>query len=87
MIQKIFCVHDSKAGTFLLPFYAINVEVAQRHFARGVADPNLDIAHYPEDFSLWEIGSYDTNTAKLESLFPPVNHGPGTLYLAKERLQ
>lgn len=85
MIQKIFAVFDSKARSYLLPFYAVHTEVAQRHFARGVADPTLDIGQFPEDFSLWEIGAYDTNTAVIEPLTTPINHGLGTLY--KERPQ
>lgn len=81
MIQKMFAVFDSKARTFLLPFYAPNTEVAQRHFARGAADPNLDIGRFPEDFALWEIGAFDTETGMLRPLGQPVNHGLASLYL------
>lgn len=85
MILKIFAVFDSKAASFLLPFYASNVPVGQRHFARGVADPSMDIGQFPEDFSLWEIGTFDTNTAVIVPLQPSINHGLGTLYIGKEQ--
>lgn len=80
MNLHIFAVFDSKARTYLLPFYSPNLQVAQRHFARGVADPSLDIGQYPEDFSLWELGTFDTNTAVIVPLQQPINHGLGTLY-------
>lgn len=80
----MFTIFDSKARVYMLPFYCPNVEVAQRHFARGVADPQQNIAHFPEDFSLWEIGVFDDQTAVLTPLVPIINHGPGTLYKMKE---
>lgn len=84
MVLKIFAVYDSKAASYLLPFYASNLPVGQRHFARGVADPTMDIGQFPEDFSLWELGTFDTNTAVIVPLPQPVNHGLGTLYLQGE---
>lgn len=80
MILKIFAVFDSKAASYLLPFYASNLPVGQRHFARGVADRSMDIGQFPEDFSLWELGTFDTNTAVIVPLPQPINHGLGILY-------
>lgn len=75
MILKIFTIYDSKANSFLQPFYCPNQSVAIRHFAHAANDPSTDIGRYPEDFNLHEIGTFDTDSGDLAITTPAISHG------------
>lgn len=71
MIVKMFAVFDSKAEVFGVPFGNSSVGAVLRQFADSVNDrsnPNNLWAKHPGDFQLYEIGAYDDETARFESL-------------------
>lgn len=65
MIKQILCVYDSKAAAFSDPFFAVNVAVALRQFAAACNDPALDINRFHEDYSLYHVGSFDTDLGEF----------------------
>ena len=65
MIQKIFTVYDSKVESFQSPFSATHKGYALRDFERVANDPKTAIGEYPADYTLFEIGEFDTATGKL----------------------
>lgn len=69
MIQKLFTVYDSKAETYLQPFCAPTKGIAIRSFQDSVRDTSSNLHKYPEDFTLFELGSYDQSKATF-SLHP-----------------
>lgn len=68
MILKVFAVFDSKAATFGNPFPDQREASAIRNFSDAVNDgsnPNNLWHKHPEDFSLFYVGSFDTDTGAL----------------------
>jgi hypothetical protein len=68
MILGVFCVFDSKAVTFGMPFFTQNRGSAQRGIQMQIRqDPNSMLAQYPSDFSLMEMGTYDDETGLFQT--------------------
>lgn len=66
MITKITTVYDSKAKFYGRPLPTRTTEEAIRNFATIVNDPHSPYYPAPEDFTLFEMGTFDDETAKLE---------------------
>lgn len=63
-ISKLFCTYDRAAESFSPPFAAPHVGVASRGFIDAVHNPrkDSDISNHPDDFDLFEIGEFDSQT-------------------------
>lgn len=70
MTLKVFAVRDMKALAFLQPFFSNSVGSALRAFGDAVSDNSCPFAKHPEDYVLYEIGTYDDSTAELQSVSP-----------------
>nr|QXN72777.1 MAG: nonstructural protein [Microvirus sp.] len=75
MVLKVFTVYDSKAEAYLKPFYASTLGTATRDFANICNDPEHPFCKHPEDFCLFELGSYDDASGKFENLVAPISRG------------
>lgn len=64
---NIYAVRDEKAGLFNQPFCQKNHTVAIRAFSMEVNrdDPGNVLFHNPEDFTLYELGSFDEDNGAL----------------------
>lgn len=71
MITKIFAIHDAKANAFLQPFFSPTAGTAERAFSTAVKDPASQFEKFPEDFTLFEIGSFDDASGDLVRLDTP----------------
>lgn len=72
MVRLIFSVRDSASELFGQPFYVPSRGVAMRSFADEVNRQAVDNAlnQHPEDFILFELGSFDESTGVLEPCQP-----------------
>lgn len=75
MIYKVFSVYDSKVENYFKPFYESTKGSAIRAFTEIARDKDSQIGKYPEDFSLFELGSYDDSSAIFTLLPAPVHLG------------
>lgn len=69
MIQIVVAVRDAKADCFGRPFFVPTVGLGVRSFQDEVnraAEDNPFYRH-PEDFALYELGTYDDEIAQLSS--------------------
>lgn len=71
MNLKMFSIRDAKAETFHPPFYQPTHGEGERHFIDLCNEPKAPLARYPEDFDLWYLGDYETNTGKFSPLETP----------------
>jgi len=62
---KCFTIHDSKAGVYARPFFLQSAGVAMRIFGDMANDPNDPVGSHPEDYTLFEIASWDEDTARF----------------------
>lgn len=73
MILKVFSVFDSKAAVFGNPFVDQREQSAVRNFSDAVNDgsnPNNLWHKHPEDFSLFLVGDFNTDTGRLSHTVP-----------------
>lgn len=68
MIQQVYSVFDVKAGAFLTPFFLPSDGMAIRIFSDCVRDPNHQFGKHPEDYTLFRVGNFDCDTARLYQL-------------------
>jgi len=71
MLQKIFAIYDSKAESFTNPVYLNSTGLAVRTFSDSVQDPESPFSKHPADYTLFELGTYDDNTAEFKLLPTP----------------
>lgn len=72
MMQVIVSVKDTAAQAFGRPVFVPTVSVAVRSFRDEVnrSDSKEDMAQHPEDFELYELGSFDDSTGMIEVIEP-----------------
>ena len=70
--QKLFSVFDSKLGTWMAPMMFAHYGQAERTLKDIASDSGSLMNKYPEDFTLFEIGSFDCDSGLLESLPAPL---------------
>lgn len=75
MVRKIFCVYDSKVGAYLQPFFAASKGEAIRSFSDVCNDSNSMFYKHSEDYTLFELGSFDDQSAVLTSNNTPISLG------------
>lgn len=75
MLQGVFSVFDSKAAAYLPPFYAPTAGSALRSFMDAISKADHPFGKYPEDYTLFELGSFDDSTGKFDCLSTPVSRG------------
>ena len=75
MIHKVYSVYDSKVEAYLQPFFFPAKGAAIRAFSEIANDKSSSIGKNPEDFTLFELGSWDDSTAKIEMHSTPVSMG------------
>lgn len=59
MIYVVCSAYDKKARTFLTPFYVTHQDVAVRAFKDAVNNVESSVGRNPEDFALWNLGTFD----------------------------
>lgn len=79
MIQQMFCVYDSKADAYLPPFFLHSDGMALRVFSDCANDLTHQFGKHPEDYTLFHLGKFDDQTAKIE-----LNETPKSLAVAIE---
>lgn len=90
MILKCYAIHDNAINEFVQPFYVVNLNVAIRSLRHAVGDENHDFHRTPADFTLFELGTFDSCSG-VHTLLPTpsrvcsvqeiaeAGHDPGSL--------
>lgn len=68
MTLKVFCIKDSKAEAFMVPFFESTVGVAIRRFQIAANKDGSDFQKFGEDFTLFETGSWSDTTGLVTPL-------------------
>ena len=72
MKMKIFCVRDRATIQFGNPMFLVSQGQAVRSFVDEVnrAEKENQIYQHPDDFDLYSLGDYDTETGIFETGIP-----------------
>lgn len=65
MLLRLCTVFDAAAAVYLPPFTVRAIGEAKRMVLQTMGDPNTLIAKHPEQFYLFEIGTYDDSTGVI----------------------
>lgn len=65
--MKVFSVHDIKAETYLQPIFFKTAGEAIRGFQTACKDINSNFHAYPADFTLVELGEFNSDTGLITS--------------------
>lgn len=74
MDMYVYSIYDSKAEAFITPWFAQTPAVAMRQFIAAANDKG-DFNRFAEDYTLFELGKWDTETALFESHKTPISKG------------
>lgn len=83
-ISKLFSVYDSKAEAFIQPFFSPTTGTAIRSFESACNEASHDFNKHAGDYTLFEIGEFDHDSAKLETLDTPHNLGIALTFISQE---
>ena len=82
MITKVYSVYDSKAEAYLPPMFFPSKGVAIRAFTVAVTDASHDFHKFSEDYTLFELGSFDDSNAVFACHMTPIPIGKASEFLA-----
>ncbi len=82
MLLKCFTIYDSKTECYLPPFFQRSTGEAVRIFQDLSVDMDTSIGRHPADYTLFEIGAFDDQTAKFGFKTAFVNLGVAIEHVA-----
>lgn len=85
MKLHVFSIFDSKAENFNNPIFLPAVGQATRLFGDQVNDETSPFNKHPEDYTLFQIGTYDPMSGKLEPLTTPISLGLAIEYIENKQ--
>lgn len=65
MLQQLYTIYDVKLATHSVPFARSTEADALRYFGDLSRDVNAVLCKHPEDYSLYSIAVYDTDTGVI----------------------
>lgn len=65
MTQFIVAIFDKVTGAYHQPFFCVNAFDAIRKFAAVVQDNSTTLSKFPNDYDLYQLGTYDPQTGLL----------------------
>lgn len=71
MKYALVAIRDAAAGAFMRPWTVPSVGMARRSFQDECVRYGSDMNKHPEDFELFELGSFDEDSGKVENLDYP----------------
>jgi len=72
VIHNLYCIRDVKAELFNRPFAAQSDVLASRAFYSAAMSPESELSKFPDDYSLWLIGTFNDETGVLSDVQPRV---------------
>ena len=69
MIINVYSIRDARVG-YGNPFVQPNDDVALRTMRSLLVDPQSEFSRSPKDYSIWRVGTFDTDTGIIDSLIP-----------------
>jgi len=83
MKTKIYAVYDNKAEAFMQPFFSETAGLALRAYSENIKNPESVFNKHPNDFCLYEIGTWDEAEGTIENYAENKNLGMAIEYMPK----
>lgn len=82
--MKIISIKDTKANIFLQPNFQGTIPDAVRTFKMLLTNDNL-VSRFPNDYRLYQLGEFDSNTGKFEIFQTPNDLGSAEDHMEKPK--
>lgn len=82
MIYGLYAMRDVKTG-FMTPVVEVNDDAAVRNFTHTIRQSEGILYTFNQDFSLYRIGDFDSDTGRVAPLVPVIQLADGAS-VAKE---
>lgn len=69
MDVRLYSIRDRKSG-FLAPMHDVNDDTARRNFAFAIQNRDSMYLAFPDDYELYYVGSYDTDSGIISPCNP-----------------
>ena len=70
MMLNVYAIKDVRTEAFLKPFFVQNEAVMRRAVFDASRDENNTMSIHPEDYQVFELGTYDDNTGEISAVPP-----------------
>lgn len=70
-MNRIISVRDEKAGVYMKPHFGLHMGAILREWEQVVNAPDSIFSKFPEDFTLFELGTFDDETGNILAHTPP----------------
>lgn len=80
----MFSIHDSKANSFITPFFSPTEGVAKRSVKHAVNSPDTDFGRFPADYTLFHVGYFETDQGEAIKIKPIIEMGNLLTYKNQE---
>ncbi|WNK12442.1 MAG: nonstructural protein [Microvirus sp.] len=68
-MKYVVCsIYDTQSREYSQPFYTPNQATAQREFLRLLKDPATAVHAFPDDYKLFDVAEFDTETGLMTEL-------------------
>lgn len=84
MPYGLYAIKDAKNG-FMFPQTDANDETAIRNFSNALRDENSLLYRYCNDFSLWKVGEFNSETGEIFPLALQLVDAASIVYGRKEQ--
>lgn len=71
MVNPVFAVYDNAVKAFMTPFIQQSQGQAIRGFMDACDDEKTNLSRHPEDYTLFQIATYDDANGRYENLDTP----------------
>lgn len=68
MKLKMYAIFDTAAEAYMTPWFMVNRATALRAFNQLAKDNQSQVFKSPNDYVLYEIGTWDDNTAEMDEV-------------------
>ncbi len=73
--MRVFSVYDSKVECYMNPFFMKTKGEAIRAFTEAVNDSSTHVSKHPGDYTLFDLGEFDDETATFTLSSTPISLG------------
>lgn len=70
MKQKILAVHDRAINAYMQPFFTPALGAGVRAFQDEINNEQSPMHKHPDDYDLYHLGEFDTETGNFTSITP-----------------
>ncbi len=71
----MFSLYDNKLEAFMRPFFIQTIAVARRAILDLASDKSHEASKHPEDYCLYQLGTFDDHSSQVEQMLPPKRIG------------